>query len=432
MKTKKIAQLFLLVFCLALGISTGYAAGFGFADKKQTANNDKTYQVYYGKIVDAETLQPLIFASVGITGTNIATVTNTEGVFSIKIPENQKAAILKISFIGYESKKIAVSNLKNNGKKNVIKLKLVSVKLTEISVFPNNPRLIIEKVLENKRFNYATEPMLMTAFYRETIRKRNSYVGLSEAVVEVYKQSYSSLKNDQVKLYKGRKSQDVDKMDTLLFKLQGGPLSTLMLDVVKDPYLILEPEVMRMYEYTFVNITKVDGRLNYVIDFKQNPYVTTPLFYGRFYIDMDNFAITSVVFNLNTENKEEVSNMFIKKKPLGVRVQPTSANYLVNYREQDGKWYYSYSRGEVKFKVNWKRKLFNTRFSTMVEMAITDRKTAPKKTFQPSDRLHMNVVMADAVTGFAEDDFWGDYNTIEPEQSIESAIKRISKSLDKK
>jgi hypothetical protein len=39
--------------------------------------------------------------------------------------------------------------------------------------------------------------------------------------------------------------------------------------------------------------------------------------------------------------------------------------------------------------------------------------------------------MEDAVEGFNDPDFWGDYNVIEPEQPIENAIKRIQRNLDK-
>lgn len=401
-----------------------------WAAKKKNQADGNTFKTYQGKVVDKLSNQPLIFATISVENTNIATVSNTEGRFSIKIPNENVGANLKVAFIGYENFSIAIKDLKE-GKENLLTMNMISVNLTEINVFPNDPRLLIEKVLENKTKNYSTEPLLMTAFYRETIKKRWSYIGLSEAVVEVYKQSYNNFKQDQVKIFKGRKSTSVEKMDTLLFKLQGGPYATLMLDVMKDPYMVLSDDVLDSYDYSYVNITRVDGRLNYVIEFKQRSYVTTPMFYGRFYIDVDNFAITSISFNLNTENKEEAGRMFIKRKPMGATVYPTSANYLVNYTEKDGKWHYSYSRGEVNFKVNWNKRLFNSTFSTMVEMAVTNWKVAEQEPFSNSDRLKSNVIMSETVQGFADEDFWGDYNTIEPEQSIESAIKKIKRNLDK-
>lgn len=429
MKTQRnISKSILATLLLVFLVSSAFAAT---SLKKSKKDQDPgTFKQYSGKIIDSESSQPLIFAAVAIEGTNIATVSNTEGKFTIKVPNEQSNGSLRISYIGYENLVVKLSDLKEN-KSNVLKMKMISVNLTEINVFPNNPRLLIMKVLENRSKNYSQDPLLMTAFYRETIKKHWSYIGLSEAVVEVYKQPYNGDRGDLVRLFKGRKSTQVEKMDTLLFKLQGGPYSTLMLDVVKDPYMILSNDVLEMYEYTYVNITRVNGRLNYVIEFKQRPNVTNPLFYGRFYIDVDSFAITSISFNLNTENRQEASAMFIRRKPLGVNVYPTSANYLVNYTEKDGKWYYSYSRGEVGFKVNWKKRLFNTTFSTMVEMAITDWEPTQEKHFKPSDRLKMNVIMSETVNGFSDENFWGDYNTIEPEQSIESAIKKIKRNLDK-
>ncbi len=422
--TKRIA------ISLAFILFTGLLSFASTSLKKDKDQDPTNFISYKGKVVDSESLSPLVFATVAIEGTNIATVTNVAGVFVIKVPNENKTSNLKISFIGYETLTSSLKDLKE-GKKNTLKMKLVSVALSEVSVFPNDPRLIIEKVMRMKGKNYMNDPVLMTGFYRETIKKRKTYVGLSEAVVQVYKQPYNSYKTDKIKLFKGRKSSDTKKLDTLLFKLQGGPFATLSLDIVKDPYMILADDVLDLYEYNIVNITRIDGKLNYVIEFNQRPHVTEPLFFGKIYVDVDKFAISSISFNLNTENRSEASAMFIKKKPLGVNVYPTSANYIVNYREQDGKWKFNYSRGEVVFKVNWKKKLFSTAYSTMIEMAVTDWKNAEDKPFKPSDRLKMNVIMSDAIGGFADKEFWGEYNIIEPEQSIEVAIRKIQKKLSK-
>ena len=416
--------LLLLVMSIIFSASTPV-----LANKKIVENMD-SFTLYKGKIVDAETLSPLVFATVAVEGTNIATVTNSEGKFTLKVPNESNATELKMSFIGYESLSKKLSDIKT-GKTNVLKMKAIAVAITEVNVFPKDPIALINKVMSLRSKNYMSEPVIMTAFYRETIKKRMAYVGLSEAVVQVHKASYSGFRSDQVKLFKGRKSSDTKKLDTLLFKLQGGPHSTLSLDIVKDPYMILDYDVLELYEYKIVNITRIDNKLNYVIEFKQRPHVTQPLFFGKIYIDVDNYAISSIAFNLNTENKYEAGAMFIKKKPMGVNVFPTSANYIVNYREQDGKWLFNYSRGEVTFKVNWKKKLFSTNYTTMVEMARTNWELARDKPFKPSDRLKMNVIMSDAIDGFADNGFWGEYNIIEPEQSIEVAIKKIRKKLTK-
>jgi len=39
------------------------------------------------------------------------------------------------------------------------------------------------------------------------------------------------------------------------------------------------------------------------------------------------------------------------------------------------------------------------------------------------------MVFADKVQNFADPNFWGSSNIIEPEESIENAIKKLSKSM---
>ena len=122
--------------------------------------------------------------------------------------------------------------------------------------------------------------------------------------------------------------------------------------------------------------------------------------------------------------------MFIKRKPAGARVYPTEASYLVNYREQNGRWYFGYSRGQITFKIKWKRKLFNSTYASTVELAVTDWEFAKTKPFKTMERMKTNVIMSDDISGFADKEFWGEHNYIEPEKSIESAINKIKKSLE--
>ncbi len=418
---------FFILLLMAVLITPGLLANSII--KKERVFEEGTYKEIKGKVVDAQSGNDLIFANVTIEGTNIATVTNSEGSFILKVPNEMLQKNVIVSYIGYEQKSIPLSDLKES--KNKIKLEVLTVSLDAITIFPKDPNLLIEAVLNRRKENYIQDENLMTAFYRETIRKRRTYASLSEAVVEVYKQGYSNQKDDAIKLLKGRKSADYNKIDTLLFKLQGGPYSTLMLDIMKSPYMILKYDVLNKYDFEIENITRQDKRLIYVLKFKQQEWVQEPLFYGSLYIDSETMAIVSASYNVNTEDKEAVGKLFIKRKPAGADVYPTKASYMVTYREQDGKWIYSYSRGEISFKVNWNKKLFNTYYHTNIEMAITNWKKTGEKNFKGAERMKKNIVMSDTELGFADSNFWGAYNVIEPEKSIESAIKKIQKNIEK-
>ena len=60
-------------------------------------------------------------------------------------------------------------------------------------------------------------------------------------------------------------------------------------------------------------------------------------------------------------------------------------------------------------------------------MAVTDWKKQDIKESQNTQKLNSNVIMSDKVLSLADPDFWGEYNIIEPEKSIESAIRKIQR-----
>ncbi|HHV00414.1 MAG TPA: carboxypeptidase-like regulatory domain-containing protein [Bacteroidales bacterium] len=382
-----------------------------------------------GRIVDAETNQPLVFAGITVQGSNISTVTNLDGEFTLKLPGTETGN-LEFSFIGYKNRVMAIEEMKTNGQRNIIRLETALIPIREVVVKPLVPEEIIEQVIRRFDENYPGVANDMTGFYRETIRKNRSYISIGEALVEIFKAPYqNSLRWDAVRIYKGRKSNDVEKMDTVLFKLQGGPTTTLYLDVVKNPEMFLTREALTQYDLELSNIAMIDDRSNYVINFYQKPSITTPLYQGRLFIDIETYAVAQAEFAFNLENKELATSMFIRKKPVGMQVTPELTSYLVRFREQDGKWYFNHSRAEVKFKVDWKKKLFNTNYTTMSELAITDRTEEDVVRFSNKERIKPTDFFTEEVSAFADPDFWGDYNVIEPDQSIETAIRRLSRKV---
>ena len=60
-------------------------------------------------------------------------------------------------------------------------------------------------------------------------------------------------------------------------------------------------------------------------------------------------------------------------------------------------------------------------------MAVTDWKNQDIQDKQTTQKLNSNVIMTDKVRSLADPDFWGEYNIIEPEKSIESAIRKIQR-----
>ena len=83
----------------------------------------------------------------------------------------------------------------------------------------------------------------------------------------------------------------------------------------------------------------------------------------------------------------------------------------------------------MKFEVDWDKKLFKTSYATMSEIAITDRSSEPAVKFPSKERFKRSLVLEDLVYVFFDQDYWGGYNVIEPDQSIETAIKRLNRKF---
>ena len=428
MKTKeRNRSMWLMAALLFLG-ATLYALPGHEEEPADTIN----YKPYYGKVVDSNTDKALPFATIEALGSNTATVTNIDGEFTIKIGRNSDVSQLKISYIGFQNK---VLGLENFSDQQILTVELVqsSIQLKQVTIRPKDAMELIVDVLANVRANYSEEPMMMRGFYRETIQRGRNYVSISEAVIDVYKGAYTNqYQVDQVKLFKGRKSADVERMDTVLFKVQGGPNTTILLDVVKNPYILLSEEYMNIYDFRLSDVITIDDRLHYVISFNQKEFVDDPYYKGRLYIEMDKLAISEAEFELNVDNQDEAARLFIRRKPMGMNIIPERAAYRAKYTIEENRWYFSYARAEVKFKVNWKKKFFNTTYSTMSELAITDRTYEGIEKFAGKERFKSNDVLNEKVYIFFEQEFWEGYNVIEPDQSIESAIRRLNKKYLKR
>ena len=334
-----------------------------------------------------------------------------------------------VSFLGYKTKKVPIANLEPE--KNEISLEVSVTLLSEINInAPKDALVLVKETLRNRNDNYFEDPTLMTAFYRETIKRRRRNVSLAEAVVNVYKTPYSSARDDVVELYKARKSTDYSRLDTVALKLQGGPYNTLYVDMMKYPEYIFSEEALSNYKFTFDRSTRTNDRLIYVIKFDQYEGIIEPLYHGELFIDVENKILTSATFSLNITDRKKAAQLFVRKKPARVDVWPTEVSYHVDYREKDGKWYYGYSSVFMEFKVDWEDKWFNSVYSMTAEMAITDwDKNLTGKIPRYRERIKKSIILSDEASGFSDPNFWGEYNIIEPEKSIESAIKKIQRQL---
>lgn len=387
-----------------------------------------------GKVIDAQTRENLAFVSVNLKGTNISIITNSEGVFTLKVPATTgEDEHVTLSCLGYLTADYTVADFLSLPSNRMLGVAMVPVvmNLDPAVVRSVDPKVLFSTAYSRVRWNYPTQGMGMTTFYREMIKKGNSkYLVLNEAVVDVEKTSYTSYANDKASIYKGRGSINYDATDTLFVQFQGGITAALDLDLVKNPFVgTTLQSATHFYDFSLDGIETLDGKTCYIVGFKPKENVQPFLFIGKMFIETESFAIARIEFTMDLKGREEAAaGEFIIRRPPDMKFTVERADYAVNFKEYDGLWYFEYSRVDINFTSRRRRSLFRTSYTVTGEMAVTDHKKGEFKV-ENDDRVRMRDILSNRVAAFTDEDFWEGYNVIEPDQSIDQAIRRIIRQL---
>ena len=390
------------------------------------AQSNKDYFAVRGVVKDKITQKSLAYANISVQGTNIGTIANINGEFSIKIKDSLNAKSVEISHLGYSTFVLPVKG--ENIKEITIYLSPKANLLDEITVYSLDPRALVEEAISKIETNYSSTTDLLSGFYRETVRKRRSYITVSEAVIDIYKSPYAEgVEKDMLQINKGRKLVSPKLDDTLMVKLLGGPNLSIYVDIVKNPDLILNLETLSNYKFFMEQSVMIDERPNYVVSFKPQVILPYALYYGKLYIDKQNLSVSRTEFSLSLDDRNKAIQAILKRKPFSMRFKPEEISFLVTYRQRDGLTHLNYIRSEVRFKCDWKRRLFSTNYTIVSETVITGGKTDVINKIPHRFAFSNNQSLSDKVINFFDKDFWEDYNIIEPDESLESAIGRLKK-----
>ena len=386
-----------------------------------------------GKIEDASTGYPLPYASVLLINSSFSNVTNSDGEFSINVPSSNLKDSLLISYLGYKNQKVPVSYF--IGKKNKrVKLEPTSIDIRSITVRTDDAAELFKSTFSGKsvKANYPLKAVGMSGFYRETIKKGSKYLSLSEAIVDIYKQSYSNSFGDNISIYKGRGSTNRNASDTLFLQLQGGPVTSLQLDIVKNPFIDVDLlTATDYYDFKLGPIMFMDDLNIYTIDFNQNKAVSDIMYRGRIYVESQTLAVIRIEFERNVEGRQDAWKSFVRKKPEEVQIGVEWAKYQINYKQHGNKWYMDYARVDLRFTAKYKNKWLKNKYDIVTELAITDIDNSSALKIPSVERFRMKDILQNKVSDFQDENFWGNYNIIEPDEKIENIINRIIRQLKK-
>ena len=380
--------------------------------------------VVNGIVKDASTGRPLKSVNISIPGSHISTVTNEEGMFSIKAKERPKQ--LRFSHIGFQTARRATPE---DGKTMSVRLTPNTVVLKDVVVTMDDPEKIVRLAISKIPDNYSMTAEQDRCFYRETAQKRKKFIYIAEAVTDMYKTGYNrDIHTDRVAIHRGRRIVSPKASDTLTVKVIGGPVQATILDVVKNRPFLLCDEELKFYYMKMDTPVLIGDRPQYVIAISPKYRTDYALFYGQLYIDKETLSFTRISLELDMSDRETATRAMLVRKPLGVKFRPKEMSILINYTYDEGVSRLSYLSTLFRFNCDWKKRLLSTSFTAINEMVVTDRSLSGFTPIRRKDSFSEHESLFDQQTNFSDEDFWKDYNIIEPTESLEKAIHRIVKT----
>lgn len=393
--------------------------------------------IVYGKITDSSDGHSLAFASVTHVVSGVSNVSNSEGFFSLKLPMDVLPEDeIRVSFLGYVTVTLSVEDFSESSpdKPHGIRLPPVSFTLDPAVIRSIEPQSLLMEAYDKVKDNYPSVTTGMTAFYREIIRRQSGrYLALSEAVLDINKASYTSFQSDRARIFKGRASTDYRAADSILIRFRGGVVAALDMDNVKNPFAgVWLREVERHYRFAMGEPVLRDGLFFYVVTFTQIDGSEEILYSGRLYIESGSLAIGRIELSLNVKGREEkAAGIMVVKRPPDTRFYVTKADYAVNYKRFGDTWHYDYSLMRINLSSRKGKSFFRNNYVITGEMAVTAHNEAPAR-IGADERIRFKDFLSEKVGDFRDDDFWGDYNVIEPDKSIDAVIRRIIRRLERR
>ena len=368
------------------------------------------------KVVDRETGEPLPFASIGIKGRPIGTISNLQGDFDFHIPFEYRNDILMVSMLGYKTFEAPVWSVLENQDK-IIRMDKSTIILENVIVCDSlQGGDILRIALSRISDNYPNDPFLLEGFYRDIKMVADTYVSLLEAAVKIYDEDYREPRNkfklrERVALVEVRRSMGYENRFTAFFD-QDNLLEDLLLNNNIRYRQFPEEEIF------FNNLkrekdTEYDNRPVFVVSHTQDYQL-------QVYIDKETYGILHLQYE--NRNQEELE----RKRGLSSRF--ARVKRTIDFKWVDNKLYLNFLT--VESQINWYDiKTGELKFKTLLNRQLLINRIHPHS----RERIPLPQKMKSYGLQYQDQsynkEFWDNYNVIKESPLDRKIIEDLEKHL---
>ena len=324
-----------------------------------------------GKVVDENTGIPLAFVNITIAEGTTGTYSDIDGLFSIKVPENE--CCLKFTYIGYKD---TIYRINYSKKFQRVKLELQPFELEEVVILPDeNPaHRIIKNAIENikrnnpenlKEFSYTSyDKLIVTVDAPELVKKEQALLDSSEKVLRntldkhdmflmetVIRRNHLKPGFNQEKVLATRASGLKDPaMVFMISKLQSTSFYKPTINILGKDYVnpISNGSLNKYFFLLEDTLFNKSGDTTFVISFRPGLKKKFSGLEGFVYINSDGWAIQ----NVKAQTIKDTSGMV-------VTIQQS-------YKKIDSVWFPSQLNTDILFK-NFKMNLGGKKYPTVAK-----------------------------------------------------------------
>lgn len=413
-----------------------------------------------GTIVDKVSSEPLSFASIAIKNTSNGTFSNDDGIFELKVKEEN--AVIQISYIGYKDYEFTIEE--DQEVYNIF-LEAYEVQLDEVVVRPHEAIYYIKKAIENHPNTITSKAFETRSFYSEKsslVNDKSDSYKMDEAVFVSYFPDYSidtleaenrlvlheytekgefesillenrKLKKRIAKSEKREKKRKEKKQDTSVPAIDtlsngdkddllensdnvdinfdnmlGGPAFLLgkTQDILDNAFF--EKDRLKKFKYTFAPNTTYQGRTLMAIDFYNKKKIEFTYYKGTIYLDYETLAIVSVDYTATAKIPFYINALI--KGIAGFKLNKVFYDARIRNQTIDGKIYPKQSRVKIQIDLESDKRIENIAVRSVLN--VEDINLTAAKPIDPEHIFDSELEMADQIFNL-ENLKWDDVGKVE-------------------
>ncbi len=389
-----------------------------------------------GTVVDQDSGEPMPYANIQVAGGGLGTSTNSLGAFVLKIPDAYADGTVLVSFIGYQTKRLAIPTIQ---KRITVLLAPDRTNLPEIVVTPPNVLELVKQAFLKVPENYNLDPHVRTGFLRDRTLSDGKFVGFKEVLFEVYARG----RKRRVGLLKGRYAED-KKLKSQVHHSTYNSIQPIWGNLPGE-YLMLEIDrpknkgIEDYYDFIWRKSININGEEVMVIDFDQKDGLRKSLLKGKLYIERSSLAFVAMDLNLSPKGKK-----FLKTNrgwnggrsgrfPLKMMLK--EQQIYLQYEKSEGKWYLKTATwnlsSEIRHQFFWyDGGTANLDYQSERVMTSTDFTNTPSQVDSLLEHSALSIHEMELKVGEEnyEEAFWGAYNYLRSDLDFNQVAAKMNEN----